>query len=66
MPGLDGLEFQRRLNENTHRIPLIVIIAHDEKVRKTALREGAIAVFGKPFRSAELLTAIESALNLLH
>jgi FixJ family two-component response regulator len=63
MPGLDGLELQRVLNQLDHSIPMIVISARGDEVRKRALEQGAIAVLGKPFSHEALLGAITSALK---
>ena len=64
MPGLDGLELQRRLRETEHPAPVILISARDTEVRERALREGAVAVFGKPFSADELLSTIQAAVPL--
>src|SRR5262245_53564475 len=63
MPGIDGLELQRRIRLNRPELPIIFVSAHsDEAVRNRALRNGATAFFDKPFDCAELLTAITTAL----
>lgn len=62
MPGIDGLELQRRLRDANWNVPIIVISAHaDEEVRARALRAGAIAFFAKPFSTEALLDAIDAA-----
>jgi len=62
MPGMDGLELQRRLVASNWKAPIIFISAHaDAEVRARALEEGAIAFFHKPFSSAALLEAIDRA-----
>jgi FixJ family two-component response regulator len=62
MPGMDGLELQRRLVASNWKVPIIFISAHaDAEVRARALEEGAIAFFHKPFSSAALLEAIDRA-----
>ena len=64
MPGMSGLELQRRLAQAQELIPIIFITAHvDEAVRAQALREWAVAVLYKPFREEELLGAIQIALQ---
>jgi FixJ family two-component response regulator len=63
MPGMNGLELQRRLAAQTRRIPIIFISAHDnQEVRKQALRSGAVDFLPKPFSEDALLKAIRSAL----
>jgi FixJ family two-component response regulator len=64
MPGLDGLELQRRLRLVRPELPVIVISAHgDDTARNGALRDGATAFFEKPFDCAALLIAIGKALS---
>jgi FixJ family two-component response regulator len=64
MPGIDGLELQRRVRLERPEMPVIFISAHlDDETRKRALNEGAIAFLYKPFDAAELLRAIQVALN---
>jgi FixJ family two-component response regulator len=62
MPGIDGLELQRRLRGTRQDIAIIFISAHaDEEVRARALRNGAFAFFAKPFGTEDLLEAIDAA-----
>jgi len=64
MPGMNGLELQRRLRANHCGIPVIFISAHgDEEARSRALREGAVDFLLKPFSAEALLNAIHSALD---
>jgi FixJ family two-component response regulator len=64
MPGMDGIELQRRIRLERPELPVIFISAHqDEEARQRALDGGAIAFLYKPFDAAELLGAIEGALN---
>ena len=64
MPGMNGLELQRRLVASHCGIPVIFISAHgDEEARSRALREGAVDFLLKPFSEEALLNAIHSALN---
>ena len=43
MPGMSGIDLQRRLNEENQRIPIIFITAHgDAPMRLQALRYGAV------------------------
>jgi len=63
MPGIGGLELQRRLAaENTHT-PIIFITAHgDQEVSAEVLSTGATALLRKPFSQESLLGALRSAL----
>jgi FixJ family two-component response regulator len=64
MPGLNGLELQRRLSDLKCSIPVIFVTAHrDEGVRLRALKQGAFAFFAKPFTDQAILDAIRSALE---
>jgi len=64
MPGMDGIELQRRIRLERPTLPVILISAHyDAEVRQTAIAEGALDVFYKPFDAADLLTVIQSALR---
>jgi FixJ family two-component response regulator len=64
MPGMSGLQLQRRLVAETRRIPIIFISAHeDQNTRNEAMRSGAFAFLAKPFCAETLLAAIRSALD---
>jgi FixJ family two-component response regulator len=64
MPGMNGLELQRRLMVTRREIPVIFITAHgDEEARARALEEGAIAYLFKPFSEDALLNAVHAALD---
>jgi FixJ family two-component response regulator len=64
MPGMSGIELQRRLVAGHCEVPVIFITAHeDEGMRAKALRDGAGAVLIKPFSEEALLDAINSALS---
>ena len=64
MPGMNGLELQRRLVASHCAIPVIFISAHgDEQERSRALRDGAVDFLLKPFSEEALLSAIHTALH---
>jgi FixJ family two-component response regulator len=64
MPGMDGIELQRRIRLERPELPVIFISAHyDDETRQRAFDGGALAFLYKPFNAAELLGAIETALN---
>jgi len=64
MPGMDGLELQRRLGESQPSIPIIFLSARasDEEERR-ALRAGAGKFLRKPISKEALLQAIAAALG---
>jgi two-component system response regulator FixJ len=62
MPGINGLELQRRLAAESRKLPIIFITGfEDPLVRGEALKSGAIAFLQKPVDEQTLLGAIESA-----
>jgi FixJ family two-component response regulator len=64
MPGLNGLELQDRLIAGGHQVPIIFITAFsDENARAQALQAGALSYLIKPFEEADLLNAINLALQ---
>jgi FixJ family two-component response regulator len=64
MPGMNGLELQRRIKREYPRLPVIVITAHcDEKIRESALSEGAVTLLFKPFDANYLLLCIQEAMQ---
>ena len=64
MPGMDGIELQRRIRLERPTLPVIFISAHDNpETRQQALSEGAISFLNKPFNAADLLGQIHAALN---
>jgi FixJ family two-component response regulator len=64
MPGMNGIELQRRIRLERPKLPVIFVTAHyDEQTRKRALDDGAVGFLYKPFDAADLLKAIEAALT---
>ncbi len=65
MPGMSGLELQRRLVASGSTIPVVFITAHgsDEGGPPRALRAGAVAYLIKPFSEEALLNAVTAALR---
>src|SRR6202012_4887811 len=61
LTGMSGLELQRRLADESRRIPIIFMSANDEpSIRVQALRSGAIAFLLKPFKEEALWSALEA------
>jgi FixJ family two-component response regulator len=64
MPGMNGLELQRRLGENNRQIPIIFLSARaSEEDERRALRAGAADFLRKPASREKLLRAILAALE---
>jgi FixJ family two-component response regulator len=64
MPGMDGIELQRRIRLERPKLPVILISAHyNADVRQTAIDQGATDFLYKPFDAADLLKVIQSALT---
>jgi two-component system response regulator FixJ len=64
MPGIDGLQLQRRLKALSVHLPVIVLTGHaDVPLAVEAMKAGAIDFIEKPFDSEVLLSAIRLALD---
>src|SRR5215813_2950720 len=64
LPGMSGLDCQRRLAEAGVNIPIIFITGHgDVPVTVRAMKSGAVEFLTKPFRPQELLDAVQQALD---
>ena len=64
LPGMNGLELQRRIVAANWRIPIIFVTSHaDGDAQARALGAGAVDYLYKPFRDEQLLDAIDAALK---
>ncbi|MDY6799441.1 MAG: response regulator FixJ [Pseudomonadota bacterium] len=64
MPGMDGMELQKKLNEKHSLLPIIFVTGHgDVPMAVDAMKEGAVDFIQKPYREEALLEKIESALE---
>jgi FixJ family two-component response regulator len=64
LPGINGLDFQRKLADAGVRIPIIFITGHaDIPMTVKAMKSGAVEFLTKPFRDQDLLDAIHQALD---
>ena len=62
MPGLSGLDLQRKLSEANIHIPIIFITGHgDIPMSVRAIKEGAHEFLTKPVRGQDLLDAVQKA-----
>src|SRR5246500_1205412 len=67
LPGVNGLDFQRKLADEGIRIPVIFITGHgDIPMTVKAMKSGAVEFLTKPFRDQDLLDAIHQALDRDH
>jgi FixJ family two-component response regulator len=64
MPGLGGLDCQRRLTEAGFEIPIVFMTGHgDIPMSVRAMKAGAVDFLTKPFRDQDLLDAIQQAVE---
>jgi FixJ family two-component response regulator len=63
MPGMSGIDLQRRLIADRKDIPIIFITSFpDENSRARALKAGAIGYLRKPFDDHSLIECLDQAL----
>jgi len=64
LPGLNGLELQKRIAVERFDMPIIFITGYgDVPITVQAMKAGAIEFLTKPFREDALLTAIRAAIE---
>jgi len=64
LPGLSGIEVQRRLRSDRAQVPVVFITASDDpSLERETSESGGLRLLRKPFSSDELLTAVASALQ---
>jgi FixJ family two-component response regulator len=64
MPGMDGIELQRRIRSDRPELPVIFITGHyDDHVKRKAVEGGAFAFLSKPFDPGDLLATVDSAVS---
>ena len=64
MPGMDGMELQRRLAAGGHAVPVIFVTAYpEERVRRQAAAAGAFGFLSKPFEGQAIIDCVEAALG---
>jgi FixJ family two-component response regulator len=64
LPGMSGIELQRRLLESDRPVPIVFVTAHgDESLRDLVMKAGAAGFLNKPVRSDALLKEIRAAIQ---
>jgi FixJ family two-component response regulator len=64
MPGMTGLELQRKLADDGVNIPVVMISGHaDVRIAVEAMTLGAVTLLEKPFRLDELLAGVRKAIE---
>ncbi len=64
LPGLSGLDLQKRMAEVELEIPIVFISGHgDIPMSVQAMKAGAMEFLTKPFRDQELLDAVQQAIE---
>lgn len=65
LPGMTGMELQRRLADDGVRLPIIIVSGHaDVRIAVEAMSRGAITLLEKPCRLDELAFHIRHALDI--
>ena len=64
MPGIDGVELLRQLQQRRARMPVVIMTGHaDVALAVAAMKEGAVDFIEKPFADDVLLAAIQLAFD---
>ena len=64
LPDVSGLEFQRRMDRETHP-PIVFITGHgDVRSSVDAMKHGAVDFLTKPFLEHELMQSVMAAMEL--
>src|SRR5476649_1959711 len=64
MPGIDGLELLRQLQQKRARMPVVIMTGHaDVPLAVAAMKEGAVDFIEKPFADDVLLAVIQAAFD---
>ncbi|WP_372747710.1 response regulator transcription factor [Litorivivens sp.] len=65
MPGMNGMELQRKLNAMTSILPIIFVTGHgDVPMAVEAMQQGAVDFVQKPYREQDLLDKIQKAIAM--
>ncbi|MBM9537181.1 sigma-54-dependent transcriptional regulator [Desulfobulbus alkaliphilus] len=64
MPGMDGIEFLKKIKEFNKELPVILITAYAEVEKAVeAMRLGAFTYLAKPFSNQQLLASTQKAIE---
>ena len=64
LPGMSGIELQKRLLDAECQIPIVFVTAHgDASLRDVVMKAGAAGFLNKPVRSDALLREIHAAIK---
>jgi FixJ family two-component response regulator len=64
LPGMSGVELQRRLIDVNSPVPIIFVTGHgDAALREVVMKAGAAGFLNKPVRSDALLREIHAAID---
>jgi FixJ family two-component response regulator len=64
LPGMSGLDLQRKLAESGVEIPIIFLTSHgDIPMTVQAMKAGAVEFLTKPFRNLDLIEAVRQAVE---
>ncbi|WP_457588567.1 response regulator transcription factor [Ensifer canadensis] len=64
LPGLSGIEFQRKLCAAGSDVPIVFMTGHgDVSTSVSAMKGGAVDFLLKPFRMDDLLVAVQTAID---
>jgi len=64
MPGLSGLDLQRRMAEAEVEVPIVFLTGHGSNPASVqAMKAGAVEFLTKPFDEQDLLRAVEEAIE---
>jgi len=64
MPGMDGLEFLKRIKENHQDVPVILMTAFGSiEAAVESMKKGAYHYIAKPFKTQQFLSVVQAALR---
>jgi two-component system, LuxR family, response regulator FixJ len=64
LPGMSGVELQKRLDDAGSHLPIVFVTAHgDASLRDLVMKAGAAGFLNKPVRSDALIKEIHAALE---